>query len=425
MQQATAQEAHFDTFYGALAFGSEPPPPRRQLTQDVDCDVCVIGGGLAGLWTARALAARGHEVVVIERERVGAGASGRNAGFVGPGYALAPEKLARRVGPQATRELWDLSREGVEIVRAVAHAAGLAPVAGRLEVSLADDEAATRRRADWLARCLHVPCEAWSTRELRDVLRTELYCQALHFPESFQLDPLVLARHLAAALEEEGVRIFEASEARTADLAGVRKHVATAGGRVRAHHVVLCAGVPSGRVWPEVARAAMPVSTYVGVSEDLGDRLGAAVQFAGGVSDMRRTGNYFRRVGDRLLWGTDATTRTGTPRGLADRLAREIGRTFPALKGVRIEHAWAGTMAYAVHAMPLIGRLEPGVWIASCFGGHGLNTTAMAGELVASGIVEGDERWKQFAPFGIVGAGGLVGRFAAELALRAASLRRQ
>ncbi|QIB35420.1 NAD(P)/FAD-dependent oxidoreductase [Ancylobacter pratisalsi] len=430
MQPTMVTGSPFDTFYGALAFGrDEVPAPRRRLTQDIDCDVCVIGAGFAGLWTARALAARGHEVVVIDRARVGAGASGRNAGFVGPGFSLDLEQLVRRVGIEPARALWALSREGVEMVRALAHGAGpdaaLRPVAGRLDVWMNEDEARNRRRADWLAHRFDTPCEPWSTRELQDVLRTPTYQQALHFPEAFHLDPLALALHLANDLETQGVRLFEATEAREGDLAGVRKHVQTESGRVRAHHVVLCAGVPSGRVLPAAGRAVMPISSAIGVSEDLGDRLGAVVQYAGGVCDPRRAGPSFRRIGDRLLWGSGASTRAAPPRRLAARLAGEIGAVFPTLKGVRIEHAWVGTMAYAVHAMPLIGRLEPGVWIASGLGGRGVAMAAIAGELVAAGIVESDERWKMFAPFGLVDTGGALGRLAAELRLRAASLRRQ
>ena len=183
---------------------------------------------------------------------------------------------------------------------------------------------------------------------------------------------------------------------------------------MRAHHVVLAAGVPSGHVLTAAAKGVLPVSTFVGVTEPLGERIGAAVQFPGAVSDGRRTGHYFRRIGDRLLWGSGITVRQGTPRGLARRLAREIGATFPDLAGAKVEAAWSGTMAYAVHAMPQVGELSPGVWLAAAFGGHGLNTTAMAGELVASGIAARDERWKLFAPFGVVGVSGVLGKLAVE-----------
>lgn len=403
-----------DTFYARNLPAREA---RRKLTHDVDCDVCVIGGGLAGLWTARALARRGREVVVIERGRVGGGASGRNAGFVSPGFAEPLDGLIRRVGIGHARELWALSREGVEIVHKAVHGGalpGTQPVAGRLSVHRVDEARGVHREAELLRRQFGTPVEVWNTRQVRDVLHSPEFFQALYFPEAFHLNPLALVHGLADELERHGVRIFEDTEALSADLAGVRKQLTTSGGRVRAHHVALCAGVPSGRVWPAVAHAVLPVTTYIGVTEPLGERLGAAVQFPGAVADFRRAGHYFRRAGDRLMWGSGISTRASLPSGIARRLGREIAATFPTLAGARVEQVWSGTMAYAAHRMPQIGLLRPGVWVAAAFGGHGLNTTAMAGELVAAGLVEGDERWKLFAPFGMVGLGGIVGRAAVQ-----------
>jgi glycine/D-amino acid oxidase-like deaminating enzyme len=400
-----------DTFHAGLV---APRPLRRKLAQDLDCEACVIGGGFAGLWTARALAKRGFEVVVIEAGRVGSGASGRNAGFVGPGYAERLDGLIARVGFEHARELWALSRDGVELVRAAVHGGrigGAEPVSGHLVVRRKDEERAAHREADRLRRQFDTPVDVWRTREVRGVLHSPHYFQALHFPEAFHINPLALAFGLAEELERAGGRIFEETEALRADLNGVRKHVATSGGRIRAKHVVLASGVPSGRVWPAVTRGVIPVSTFIGVTEPLGEKLDAAVQFPGAVSDMRRAGHYFRRIaGDRLLFGSGITTRRSVPGGLAGTLAREIGDTFPDLAGAKVEHAWAGTMAYAVHRMPQIGQIKPGVWLAAAFGGHGLNTSAIAGELIASAITEADERWKLFAPFGVVRIGGPLGR---------------
>jgi glycine/D-amino acid oxidase-like deaminating enzyme len=111
------------------------------------------------------------------------------------------------------------------------------------------------------------------------------------------------------------------------------------------------------------------------------------------------------------------------PRRLARRMARDIARVYPALKGVEIEHAWPGVMGYAIHRMPQIGMLRPGAWVASAFGGHGLNTTAMAGELIASAILDHDERWRQFIPFGLVWAGGGIGRRTTQIVYWSMQLR--
>ncbi len=93
---------------------------------------------------------------------------------------------------------------------------------------------------------------------------------------------------------------------------------------------------------------------------------------------------------------------------------RDVLRNYPALGKVEVAHLWRGTLGRPVHRMPQIGEMEPGVWVAGGFGGHGLNTTAMAGELIARAIVERDETWRLFAPYELVWAGGLFGRALAQ-----------
>jgi gamma-glutamylputrescine oxidase len=96
-------------------------------------------------------------------------------------------------------------------------------------------------------------------------------------------------------------------------------------------------------------------------------------------------------------------------------LQADIKKTYPQLGEVAVDYAWAGTMGNTVHRMPQIGELGSGVWLASGFGGSGLNTTAMAGNLIARAIVEGDQAWRQFSPFELVWAGGVAGRVAIQM----------
>jgi hypothetical protein len=179
---------------------------------------------------------------------------------------------------------------------------------------------------------------------------------------------------------------------------------------VRSQDVVFCGSAFIGAGFPMLARAILPVSTYLCASEPIPEKLQENIGYTGAVADTRRAGDYYRAAGDRLLWGGRISTRPGTPRRLKKKLGRDIARAYPALKGVGIEYAWSGVMGYAIHSMPQIGMLRPGAWVASGFGGHGLNTTAMAGELISTAIIDHDERWRQFIPFGLVWAGGAVGR---------------
>ena len=112
-----------------------------------------------------------------------------------------------------------------------------------------------------------------------------------------------------------------------------------------------------------------------------------------------------------------------SPRRYIGALTGDIKKTYPQLGDVTADYAWAGTLGLTLHRMPQIGELGPGVWLASGFGGHGLNTTAMAGNIIARAIVEGDQTWRQFTPFELVWAGGAFGRVAARMRIWTKRLR--
>ena len=115
------------------------------------------------------------------------------------------------------------------------------------------------------------------------------------------------------------------------------------------------------------------------------------------------------------MWSGRSSVRLGKPQRQADALVRQIRRTYPALRGVKAEHAWIGVAGHTVHGMPQIGEITPGLWLLGGFGGHGLNTTAMGGEMLARAIVEGDRAWQMFSPFALVWAGGAFGRAAQQV----------
>jgi len=175
---------------------------------------------------------------------------------------------------------------------------------------------------------------------------------------------------------------------------------------------------------PRLVATMVPLTTYVITTAPLGDRLAETVHYRGGVSDTDAADNHYRVVGgDRLMLSGRATTWSRNPRRYVSALTADIEKTYPQLGDVEIDYAWAGTLGITVHRMPQIGELGPGVWLASGFGGHGLNTTAMGGNLIVRGIVDGDQTWRQFTPFELVWAGGVFGRAAAQIRFWAKRLR--
>jgi gamma-glutamylputrescine oxidase len=396
--------------------------PRPRLGFDLDIEVCVIGGGLAGLTVAREVARRGWSVAVLEANRIAWAASGRNTGFVLPGFSEDVEGMVERLGLDHAKQLWALSETGVDYVRRTIDETGMAGVDrvdGWLNVSKTDNDDELRNRVERL-RWIGANVELWLGERVRAVLPSPYYFSAAHYPSAFHVHPLNYALGLAAVAEQAGARIFEDTPAVAIDAAGVRKRIVTPGGRLRASHVVLAGNVHLGALMPRLAATLMPITNYVMESEPISPQLHEVIRFRGAVTEGDRADNHYRIVGgadsggERLQWAGRMTVWPAAPRRFARGLLTDIRRIFPDLGKIAIAHLWSGTFGRSVHHMPQIGAIEPGVWVASGFGGHGLNTTAMAGELIARGIVENDDTWRLFAPYELVWAGGMAGRAAVQ-----------
>ncbi len=406
-----------DTYYSRTLTDASP---RSSLKGVVTADVAIIGGGLAGLTAALDLVRSGRSVVVLEAERVGWGASGRNGGFVGPGYATGHANITRMVGAENARALHQLSIEGVRIVEENINDLAIADnerIYGKMSVLRYDDPDSLAQHRDMMQREFGYHLEVMPTESVRAVLRSSKYYQALHDPACFHFHPLNYARAMAKAIEALGGHIFEGSRVTSCDLDGAEKAVRTAYGEVRARDVILAGGGYTDNLVPRLRRSILPIATYVLLTESAPERIAEAVRTPMAISDNRRAGDYYRLVdgGTRLLWGGRITTRTTEPRRLAEMMQKTMVSTYPQLKGVRVETAWSGLMAYARHLMPLIGQLQPGVWYVFGFGGRGMNTTAIGGRVIAEGILGQSDRYRLYEPFGLVWNGGPFGVAAAQL----------
>jgi gamma-glutamylputrescine oxidase len=394
-------------------------PERATLTFDLDVDVCVVGAGLAGLTAAREIARRGWSVAVLEAREVAWNASGCNCGFVLPGFAETIDKIVKRVGRDDARELWALSETGVEYVRqSIANLSmpGVDPIDGWMRISKRPYSERDLELVGLLGAELKAEISVWPAERVREVLQSTHYFQAIEFPRAFHINPLNYARGMAVAAEAAGARIFEHTPALEIDADGVRKRVTTPTGSLRAGHIVLAGNVHLGSVTPEISGTLVPAWTYVVTSAPLGRRLKDAIGYLGGVSDGEFVGNHYRIVGeDRLMWSGGLTTWQADPAKFKHQLRTEIETIYPQLRGIGIDRVWSGALGLPIHRMPQIGRMSPGVWIASGFAGHGINTTAMAGEIIARGMIEGDDRWRHFLPYELVWAGGMAGRAAVQV----------
>lgn len=392
--------------------------PRSRLSFDLDVDIAIVGAGLAGLTVALEAARLGASIAVLEGRHVGWGASGHHLGTVMPGFGLPVADLIERVGIEDARELWALSKEGTEYVRATATddaMPGIALSEGALEVSNVDVGEALISRLQTLSGDLDTEVEGWQVDRVRSALRTDRYFHGIHYPKAFQLDPRKYVHGLAALARRAGARIFEDTPVVSIDPSGIRKRIVTPSARLRASHIVLCGNVHLGAPLRRLSETLLPVWRYAGVSEPLGERLHDVVAFQGSVMDSDGI-DHFRIVdGDRLMWASPETTWDARPKRFASAILRRIETVFPRLGKVAIADVFGGPVGVTVHGMPQVGQLRKGLWVASGFGRQGIGTAAMAGLLVARSILWGDERWRLFSPFELVWAGGPTGRVAGHL----------
>jgi glycine/D-amino acid oxidase-like deaminating enzyme len=400
------------SWYAASAI---PGEARPRLTFDLDVEVCVVGGGIAGLTVAIEAAKRGASVAVLESRQLAWSASGYNIGTVTPGFGGEVTDLIARVGHDHARELWGLTQLGADHVRALAsEMQGTALTEGVLEVSNTDNGDQLVGRLQLLGESFGADVEGWQVERVRETLKTNRYFHAVHYPKAFHLHALNYARGLALLAERAGVRIFEETPVVSIDPGGVRKRIITPAARMRAYSIVLAGNVHLGTLFPRLARTLLPVWRYAAVTEPLGERLAAAIAYPGAISESSGIDHYRIVDGDRLMWAGPVTTWNGNPRRFASHVERHIHAVFPQLGKVKVADMFSGVTGETVHGMPQIGQLRRGLWVASGFGRQGLSTSAMAAQVVASGMLGGDDRWRLFQPFELVWAGGPAGRVAAQ-----------
>lgn len=391
-----------ETWYQASArpFDALPPLEGAHAAQ-----VAIVGGGYAGVCLALGLAERGvRDVVLLERDGIGHGASGRNGGFVFGGYSLGEDALLAQLGSERARRVYGATTDAVDLIRRRIARYAIecdALDAGVIWANWFRDPAVLRRRQELLSRTYNVHWQWLAQEELRERIRSERYHEGLYERDALHLHPLNYARGLATAACASGVRVHENSGVLDLRRDGLQWRLRTEQGELLADQVVLACGGYLAGLQKAIDRAILPIATFVMVTEPLGERMDACIRTRAAIYDTRFAFDYYRALPDtRLLWGGRISVRNRSPQAVKRLLKKDLLRVFPQLDDVRIDYAWSGLMSYARHQMPQIGG-ENGLWWAQAFGGHGLAPTCAAGELLAAAIAEDDDGWKQFADYGL------------------------
>ena len=415
---------YIDSYYARTL---EEPSDHPRLSSDLDVEILVVGGGLAGAATALDLAERGRKVALIEANRIGWGASGRNGGFASEGFPQGYMALVKLVGRDRAREIHQVARMGLKLVRDRIDAYGIAcgpvrPGALRCNITGRGDDLLAFR--DFMADTFDTVMEHWPRARVEDALSTTRYADALFVPSTIAVHPLNLNLGLARACAERGGKVFQQTPALSIDRQGDRLTVRTPGGRITADQLVLtCGGYIDGLHGP-LSRATIPIATFVMATEPLGDRLAQAIRVPYAIFDNQVGVNYYRPLADgRILWGGRVLAWEPPVDRIAALLKRDMASFYPSLADARVEVAWGGAMPMTRHKLPVIGRTAPNLWYATGFGGLGVTLTSAFGRLIGQAIAEGDETWRLFEAFGLPFAGGKLGRIPAQLVYWSHQLR--
>jgi gamma-glutamylputrescine oxidase len=390
---------HAPSWYAATA---DIPPAAPPLVGETQADVCVVGGGFTGLSAALHLAEAGYDVVLLEAHRVGWGASGRNGGQVGSGQRQGQGWLERAAGLDSARWFWGMAEEAKALVRdrIARHGIDCALKPGILHASHRISHVRELHRdAEKLARDYgYDRIEPLDAAGVRAALGTRAYRGGILDRGGAHLHPLRLALGLADAARGAGVRIFERT--RVLGLTGgPRPVISTRSGRLRARYVIFACNGYLGGLRPEISARVMPVNNFIITTEPLGgDRARALVPEDVAAADTRFVVNYFRLTEDtRMLFGGGENYGYAFPKDIARRVRRAMLRIYPQLADLRIDYAWGGTLGITVNRMPTFQRLQPNMFAAGGYSGHGVALSNMAGKLMAEAVAGSAERFDVFA----------------------------
>ena len=381
------------------------PPLSPPLAESVNADICVIGGGYAGVSAALELAERGYSVVLLEAQRIGWGASGRNGGQVIVGFGSDGEAaIEKQLSMEDGRRVWNISIEGLDLIQERIRKYGIDCDYSPGYLNLTVKPGKLRALETWAAHVKNVydyPLQWIEPADIGNWIASKRFHAGVFDERSGHLHPLKYCLGLAEAAQSAGVRIYENSAVYLIER-GEHPIAKTAQGQVTCRYMVLAGNVYLGEygdIAPEISARIMPVGTYIIATEPMSqERANALMHRRPAVSDTNLVLDYFRLSADhRLLFGAGESYSATTPRNLVARMRKRMLDVFPQLSDLSIPYAWGGFVDITMNRAPNFGRLGNNLYYLQGFSGHGLAFSGMAGKLAAEMIAGQAERFDLFS----------------------------
>jgi gamma-glutamylputrescine oxidase len=379
----TDTKQHAPSYYAATANWQTDYP---ELEGAIEADVAIVGGGFSGVATAVELSERGYKVVLLESNRIGWGASGRNGGQIIGGYGQNPGAFRSTIGSEGVDIVEGMGVECVDIIkqRIEKYNIDCDLKWGYCEVGLkkrhlksyqqwAEDDPAMR---------------LLDQDQIKEYVNSELYLGGYYREDWGHIQPLNLCLGEAKVAQSLGANIFENSQV-TNITYGDNPVVTTQKGSVKAGHVILCGNAYMGKLVPYLDARVLPATSCIIGTEPLSDeQLQQTMVRDVAVCDSRTALDYYRLSADKRLLFGGLSNYTGLEPTNAEAVMRnKMAKVFPSLKNVKIDYSWSGRMGISVRRMPQIGRLKnSNILYASGYSGHGVAPTHMTGRLLAEAV---------------------------------------
>jgi gamma-glutamylputrescine oxidase len=371
---------------------------QPQLTGEVRCDVCVVGGGFTGVSTALHLAQRGYKVVLVEAHKIGWGASGRNGGQLGPGQAITQPEVVSKYGHDQARLLWEIADSGKELVKSLIseNEIDCHYIPGNMACAVTQaDLDDFKVHVDYVEQRYGYQHQSiYERSEIQAIAGTSCYAGGMLDVSAGHLHPLRYVLGLARAALSAGAMIYENTEV-TEIRQGAKAQIITNEGRVIADYVVLGCNGYLGRLAPKIASQILPADNYQIATAPLSDELQQKLITNNAcLWDTSRQVYYYRKTHDgRLIFG-GGVGHPGCERDDLEAVVRKhLVKVYPELSEIQIDYAWTGTFANTRKKLPSFGRLAPNILYAHGYTGHGIGLGTMAGQIMAECIAGTAERF--------------------------------
>ena len=386
--------SHVKSYYAATA---NQDLKYEQLNSNVRTQVCVIGGGFTGLNTAINLAKKGYDVVLIESEKIGWGASGRNGGQLISGFSFS-DHFEKKGTENDIQNIWQLGAKSADLVRERVSEFSI-------DCDLKEgfiDVATNRKHMDelidrseeWKQSGYHHDLELVDENQVKKYVNSESYVGGLIDSGSGHIHPLNLCLGEAKAASELGVMIYEDTHAVKIS-GGSPSKVATENGIIESDYIVIATNAYIGDLNKKLRRMVMPAASCIIATEPLSSELAEKVIPSDmAVCDQNTILDYYRLSAEkRMLFGGRFNYSGKIPSD--DKIKIEIKKrmvsVFPELSEARVDYAWSGNVAVSLKKIPQLGRIDKNIFYSQGYSGHGVAPTHMAAKVIADAIDGDDE----------------------------------